>query len=69
MTLTDILGKNLNWNAARISFLANIITALLKTRAVCLTELATALSGKTKTESKYKRLQRFLDLFQWTWTQ
>ncbi|MBF0204858.1 MAG: IS4 family transposase [Desulfamplus sp.] len=63
MNLTSILKTNLNWNAARISFLANIITALLKTRTVCLTEIATALSGKAKTESKYKRLQRFFGSF------
>ena len=59
MLLTKILKTNLNWNAARISLLANMIIALLKTRTVCLTDIATALSGKAKTESKYKKLQRF----------
>ncbi len=59
MLLTKILKTNLNWNAARIKLLANMIIALLKTRTVCLTDIATALSGKAKTESKYKTLQRF----------
>lgn len=36
-----------------------MIIALLKTRTVCLTDIATAISGRVKTESKYKRLQRF----------
>ena len=51
--------KILNWNAARINFLSNFILALLKVRTVCLTDIATAFSGKAQKDSKYKRLQRF----------
>lgn len=64
MLLTNILKNNLNWNMARINFLANLIIALLKTRTVCLTDIATALSGKVKTESKYKKLQRFFRFYE-----
>jgi len=38
--------------------------ALLKVRTVCLTDLATAFTGKAKKESKYKRLQRFFRSFE-----
>jgi len=41
----------------------NMIIALLKTRTVCLTDVATALSGRAKTESKYKTLQRFFQSY------
>lgn len=63
MPLSDILRNNLNWNKARIDLLANMIIALIKVRTVCLTEIATALSGKAKKDSKYKRLQRFFHFF------
>lgn len=63
MPLADILKNNLNWNKARINLLANMIIALIKVRTVCLTEVATALSGKAKKDSKYKRLQRFFRFF------
>jgi hypothetical protein len=35
------------------------LIALLRTRTVNLSELATAFCGKAQTESHYKRLQRF----------
>lgn len=59
MILTKILKTNLNWNAARVILLTNMIIALLKTRTVCLTDIATALSSEAKTEFKYKTLQKF----------
>lgn len=64
MHLADILKDNLNWNTARIKFLASLIIALLKTRTVCLTDIATAFSGKAKTASKYKKLQRFFRFYE-----
>lgn len=64
MDLNSILYSHLNLNKARISFLANMIIALLTVRSVCLTDLAAALSGKAKFESKYKRLQRFYRNFE-----
>ena len=64
MNLTKILSAHLGWNKARISFLANIITALFKVRSVNLTDLSAALSGKAKADSKYKQLQRFFRVFE-----
>lgn len=53
----------MNWNAARIHFLALIILALYKVRTVNLAEIAQALSGSVAVESKYRRIQRFLSNF------
>ncbi len=64
MSLKYILENQLDWNKARINFLANFIIALIKTRTVCLTEIATALKGKAKTASKYKQLQRFFRIYE-----
>jgi len=57
--LTKIFNSELGWNKARADLLSCFIVALLKVRTVCLTKIAVAMPGKAKTESKYKRLQRF----------
>lgn len=64
MHLTKILNHQLGWNKARVNLLSNIIIALLKTRTVCLVDIATALKGRAKQESKYKQLQRFFRFFE-----
>ena len=69
MNLESILKKNLSWNAARISLLANMIIALLKVRTVCLAEIATALSGKAKMNQNIKNCNYFLHYFPWIWIQ
>jgi hypothetical protein len=53
----------LNWNRARINFLANFILALIKVKNVNLVEIATAFSGKAKKDSKYRRIKRFFSSF------
>ena len=62
--LEHILGKNLNWNKARINFLAKFLVALIQVRTVNLAEIANSFSGKAKEESNYKRIQRFLRYFE-----
>jgi len=57
--LTEIFNSGLRWNKARADLLSLFILALLKTRTVNLTKIAVAMPGKAKTDSKYKRLQRF----------
>lgn len=47
------------WNKARINCLANVVIALIKVRSVNLVSLSQAFSGDAKSESNYKRLQRF----------
>ena len=57
--LSKILNSRLGWNKARADLLSFFIVALLKIRTVNLTKIAVAMPGRAKTESKYKRLQRF----------
>jgi len=61
--LTKIFKSELGWNKARATLLSFFIVALLKIRTVCLTKIAVAMPGKAKTDSKYKRLQRFFSGF------
>ena len=58
-TLKPILG----WHGARLSFLALFLIALLRVKTVNLVELATGFRSNAKTESSYKRLQRFFRNF------
>lgn len=53
--LQDLFG----WNLARAKCGAAIILGLIKVKTVNLAELATAVPGHAKVDSKYKRLQRF----------
>jgi hypothetical protein len=62
--LKSILAEHLHWHGARISFLAHFLLAILKVRSVNLAELATGFGGSAKTDSNYKRLQRFFRLFE-----
>jgi len=63
-SLETIFKKELGWHGARINFLSNFVSALLKVKTICLTEIATAFTGNAKKESKYKRLQRFFKSFE-----
>ncbi len=57
--LTKIFNSVLGRNKAGATLLSCFIVALLKVRSVNLTKIAVAMPGKAKTDSKYKRLQRF----------
>jgi hypothetical protein len=57
--LTSIFKPILGWHKSRIDLLACFVVALITTRSVNLTEIAAAMPGKAKQESKYKRLKRF----------
>lgn len=57
--LAGILNSKLGWNKARADLMSFFIVSLLKVRSVNLAKIAVAMPGKAKTESKYKRLQRF----------
>ena len=59
-TLKPILG----WHGARLSFLALFLIALLRVKTINLVELATGFRSSAKTESSYKRLQRFFRNFE-----
>jgi len=64
--LAEILNSQLEWNKARADLMSFFIVALLKVRSVNLTKIAVAMPGRVKTESKYKRLQRFFAGFDFT---
>jgi hypothetical protein len=57
--LTDVLKLHFGWNLARIKCLSCLIIALFKVKTVNFAELATAFSGAAKTDSHYRRIQRF----------
>lgn len=58
------LQPHLDWHGARVAFLALFLVALFRVKTVNLSELAIAFVGTAKTESNYKRLQRFLSDFE-----
>jgi len=62
--LERTLAENVDWNKARINFLAKFLIALIQVRSVNLTEIASVFAGRAKVESHYKRIQRFLRGFQ-----
>lgn len=61
--LAAIFQEKLNWHGARINFLANFIISILKVKTINLAEVASAFTGRSKIESKYKRIQRFFRSF------
>ena len=61
--LRQTLKPHLQWHGARLSFLALFLIALFRVKTVNLAELSTGFMGSTKTDSNYKRLQRFLREF------
>ena len=61
--LRQTLKSYLVWHGARLSFLALFLIALLRVKTVNLVELAIGFRSNAKTESSYKRLQRFFRNF------
>ena len=59
----DVFNSRLGWNKARADLLSLFIVALIKVRSVNLTKIAVAMPSSVKTDSKYKRLQRFFAKF------
>ena len=59
-TLKPVLG----WHGARLNFLSLFLIALLRVKTIDLVELATGFRSNAKTESSYKRLQRFFRNFE-----
>lgn len=61
--LRDSLKPHLKWHGARLNFLALFLIALIRVKTVNLAELATGFRSEAKTDSSYKRLQRFFKDF------
>lgn len=66
--LRDSLKPHLPWHGARLNFLALFLIALIRVKTINLTELATAFRSEAKTDSSYKRLQRFFKHFDLDYT-
>jgi hypothetical protein len=62
--LKQELGEKLEWNKARIDFLAKFIIAMIQVRTVNFSEIANVLIGKAKEQSNYKRIIRFFKYFE-----
>jgi hypothetical protein len=63
MDRINLLRENfkpyLKWHGARLDFLALFLIALIGVKTVNLSELACGFRNHARTESSYKRLQRF----------
>lgn len=57
--LRDALKPHLGWHGARLNFLALFLIALIRVKTVNLVQIATGFRNEVKTDSNYKRLQRF----------
>jgi len=57
--LLKVLAKHLKWNKARLACFVGLLLALVLLKQTNLTQLSLAFAGKAKSESKYRRLQRF----------
>lgn len=66
--LRQALKPLLGWHGARLGFLALFLIALLRVKTVNLAEIATGFRSKAKTDSNYKRLQRFFGKFDLDYT-
>ncbi len=67
--LERTLANNVAWNKARINFLAKFLVALIQVKTINLVQVANAFSGPAQPASSYKRVQRFLRLFEISYAQ
>jgi len=61
--LSKILNYYLNWNKARVTCLAQMVRSIIAVRTVNLSQIAVGFCSKSKHDSSYKRIQRFLRFF------
>lgn len=57
------MKSHLPWHGARLNFLALFLIALIRVKTINLAELAGGFRSEAKTDSSYKRLQRFCAKF------
>ena len=61
--LRETLKPHLGWHGARLNFLSLFLIALIRVKTINLASLAVGFRSEAKTESSYKRLQRFFSKF------
>ncbi len=64
--LITVLTATFAWHGARITFMAQFLVALIRVRTVNFAEIATGFCGKAKSDSNYRRIQRFFKDFSLT---
>ena len=57
------LGKHFDWNASRIQLVALFLTALFRSRSICLSKIAIKMDSKANKDSRCKRISNFLAKF------
>jgi len=60
--LIKILAKHLNWNKARLACFVGLLLELVRLKQANLTQLSLVFPGRAKSESKYRRVQRFFQV-------
>jgi hypothetical protein len=64
MKLSAVLQVHFkDWNLAHIKCLAQMVLALLAVKTINLVQISTAFRGETKQTSNYKRINRFMNKF------
>ena len=58
--LVKLLDKYFNFNLSRTKCLANMILCMIKSQTVNLSNVAQVMNSKSKINSNYRRLQRFI---------
>jgi hypothetical protein len=61
--LITTLTATFAWHGARITFVSQFLIALIRVRTVNFTDIATAFCGAAKSDSHYRRIQRFFKDF------
>ena len=56
--IKSVFEKYYDWSRYRISFLGNLISAIIRSRSVNMQKVAENIEGVAKTESNYRRIQR-----------
>lgn len=59
LLLSTLIGNHFSISNATIKLMTEFVLALITTRDVNLTSIAVAICSKCKTESQYRKLQRF----------
>ena len=59
----EALSFHFNWNKARISFLAEMVQAVIKLRTTNLSLISQGFTTSAQPESTYRRIQRFFKDF------
>lgn len=56
--MTEIFEEYYDWDKRRLPFLANMLSAIIRSRSVNMQKVAESIEGKAKTSSNYRRIQR-----------